>query len=417
MLQSTPYDAAAAEVAALPGTILPGTIAVGATQRSRYRAAPARDVTEEDWHRAVELLRVSFNGGPSWFGATPDPKDHLVWKLVDFPHPARAYFAEHQGDLLGFTATLARSWLVRGEPKRAMDIVDAALHPSMQGRVLMEAFRSLRREFETWRQTDFSFGFASHPASLRNRGFQGKEDLGQPLDTLVRPLDLFRYVRHAPPRRALPGPSRTRVQIELERRRRSRPAIARYAAWQGRMLRHRLRRPVEFSPLGSFDVLSVEAFDERIDAFFERAASAFDFIQVRDRTFLNWRYADPRAGAFDIRVAETDGKVLGYAVLRTSHAVADLADVLVLPGRLDVAHALVRDSITRAREQGAIAMRTWMLREHSYYAPLASLGFFRVRTSTKPVFHAGPEGDPDEIAFLGEPDARVHLMLGDSDHV
>jgi hypothetical protein len=25
--------------------------------------------------------------------------------------------------------------------------------------------------------------------------------------------------------------------------------------------------------------------------------------------------------------------------------------------------------------------------------------------------------DPDEFAFLTEPDARVHLMLGDFDHV
>lgn len=391
---------------------------VSAGPRPAFRSAATTDVTRADWERALALLRVAFNGGPGWFSNTADPIDHLLWKLADFPGPALAHFSEDGDTLFGFTATLGRSWLVRGERRVATDLVDAALHPDVQGRVLIDTFRSLRRDISRWPCADFAFGFASHPASFRNRGFQGKHDLGSPLETYVRPLDLVRFVRgdRSPPPT---GVSRTRIQIEMERRRRSsKPAIARLLAWQGRTVRQRLtRRPLDIKPQSPFDVRTVEHFDERFEHLVERAAEAFDLIQVRDRQFLNWRYRDDRAGQFTVRVAEADGEALGYLALRTGHATTDIGDLLVLPGRLDVAHALIRDAVELSRATGSSAIRSWMISGHPYEPLLTDLGFVRARTSTKPVFHANPRTDPAELAFLAEPTTRVHLMLGDSDHI
>mgnify|MGYP005817429477 CR=1 FL=1 len=389
-----------------------------AAARPAFRTVATDDVTRADWERALALIRVAFNGGPGWFSNTADPIDHLLWKLSDFPGPALAHFTEDGDTLFGFTATLGRSWLVRGERRVATDLVDAALHPAVQGRVLIDTFRSLRRDISRWERADFAFGFASHPASLRNRGFQGKHDLGSPLETYVRPLDLVRFVRGDRSQPAT-GVSRTRIQIEMERRRRSsKPAIARLLAWQGRTMRQRLtRRPLEIAPQSSFDVRTIDHFDERFDAFVDRAAEAFDLIQVRDRQFLNWRYADDRAGQFTVRVAESDGEMLGYLALRTGRSSTDIADLLVLPSRIDVAHALIRDAVELSRGTGSSAIRSWMISGHPYEPLLTDLGFVRARTSTKPVFHANPRTDPAELAFLAEPTTRVHLMLGDSDHV
>lgn len=209
------------------------------------------------------------------------------------------------------------------------------------------------------------------------------------------------------------------MQIEMERRgRSSKPAIARLLAWQGRTMRQRLtRRPLEIAPQSSFGVRTIERFDERFDAFVDRASEEFDLIQVRDCEFLNWRYADDRAGQFTIRVAEDDGEVLGYLAIRTGRSSTDIADLLVLPGRLDVAHALIRDAVELSRRTGSSAIRSWMISGHPYEPLLGDIGFVRVRTSTKPVFHANPRTDAAELAFLAEPTTRVHLMLGDSDHI
>ena len=395
----------------------PREVAAPARARPRIRAASGTDVTLQDWQQSVELLRVAFNGGPNWFEIPVEPRDHLVWKLVDYPGPTRAYFSEDHRMLVGFVATLGRDWLVRGQPRVATDMVDAALHPRVQGRVLVESFRYLRREINAWNGADFSFSFASHPALIRNRGFQGKHDLGQQLETFIKPLDLLRFVRGERTRSGT-GESRTRIQIEHERRRRRRPALVRLLAWEGRLVAHRLRRRAPSPDIGEpFAIGAIERFDDRVDGLFERAATEFDLIQARRADFLNWRYADPRAGHFTIRVAEAEGELLGYAVTRTTQATADLADLLVLPGREDVACALLRDSISVAREAGSSAIRSWMTRGHPYEGLLGALGFVRVRTSTRPVLHANPRTDPEELAFLESPGVRVHLMLGDSDHV
>jgi len=391
--------------------------------RLAMHSRDATEVTREEWRRTVELLTVAFNGGPGWTTATEDPIDHLVWKLVDFPGATRAFFGAaagaDDGALLGFAATLSRRWLLRGHPRLASDIVDAALHPSMQGRVLLELARGFQREIAAWPEADFAFGFASHPASLRNRRFQGRHDLHHPLDTHVRPLDLLRFVRGEPGRRTADGdgPSTTRAHIEATRRR-ARPTLARYLAWQGRITVQRLRNAsVDVRPQSPFTIATQSCFDERVEDFLPCVSPSFDLIQYRDCGFLNWRYTDARAGAFVIRVAEEQGRMLGYAVLRTGHHLADIADLLVLPGRLDVAHALIADTLGLARKSGAAAVRSWMIREHPYETILADQGFVRVRTSTKPVFHARPGSDTEELAFLRDPSARIHLMLGDSDHV
>ncbi len=391
--------------------------AASSRARFQFHAADASDVTREDWQRTVELLRVAFNGGPNWFEIPVEPADHLTWKLVDYPAPTRAYFSVDGESLVGFVATLARDWLVRGEPRVATDMVDAALHPRLQGRILVDQLRFLRREVAAWNGADFSFSFASHPALLRNRGFQGKHDLGRSLETYVKPLDLLRYVRGEGSVSGT-GISRTRIQIEHERQRRRRPALVRLLAWEGRLVAHRLRRRRPVIAGGEpFVVATVERFDERVNAFFDRAATEFDLIQVRRHDFLNWRYTDPRGGRFTIRIAEAGGEMLGYAVIRTALPTADLADLLVLPGRTDVAQALVRDAVHVARDAGSSAVRSWMMRGHAYEPLLSDFGFIRVRTSTRPVFHSNPRTDPEELALLEGADVRVHLMLGDSDHV
>ncbi|MGE3960073.1 MAG: hypothetical protein AB7F65_00155 [Dehalococcoidia bacterium] len=402
--------------------VRPAAKASASLARPRLRSADGPDVAVEDWDRAVELLRVAFNGGPNWFNAGVEPRAHITWKLVDYPGPTRAYFSEDQTSeddesLVGFVATLGRDWLVRGRHRVATDMVDAALHPRLQGRVLVDTFRFLRREVPAWNGADFSLSFASHPALIRNRGFQGKHDLGQSLETHIRPLDLVRFVRGD----RLPtaeGASRTRLQIEAERRRRRKPAAARLLAWQLRLMRQRLdRAPLDAAPQSSYAVTTADRFDGRVDALFERAAEAFDLVQVRHSDFLNWRYLDERAGQFTVRVAESGGEMLGYAVLNTARATADLADLLVLPGRLDVARSLVGDAMHLARQSGSSAVRSWMMRGHPYEPVLSHLGFVRVRTSTRPVLHANARTIPDELAVLESPQVRVHLMLGDSDHV
>jgi hypothetical protein len=161
----------------------------------------------------------------------------------------------------------------------------------------------------------------------------------------------------------------------------------------------------------------ISRFDERIDAFFEEASKPFDFIVDRTAQYLNWRYCDPRGGIFNPVLAELDEEILGYAVLKMSDGHGYVADLLALPGRRDVAAALIRYAIASTRRHRAMALTCWMPLHHTYTDLLRRHGFFdSVRNAGASVV-TGKAMRPEELAFLKEPTARAHITHGDSDWI
>lgn len=380
----------------------------------RIGVMDARNLTDAEEREIIELLRLAFNGGPGWFRLPGEPLDHLRWKLREFPYESRVYVGDQDGRIVMFGGRLFRRWLVRGHERVGRDGVEAAIHPDLQGRSLS----TRRREFvKQWGSPeDFSLSFASHPTSLHSRRKRGTQVIANPLENLVRPLDLARYTSRASAA-VDDASSRTRIALEGGRRRLPRPALARRGVWEARLLKQQvLHRPLRI-PVEGVTVRTLDRFDERIGPFFDQAALMFDLIQVRTQRFLNWRYTDPRGGPFTILAAESGGDLVGYAVTRATDQSAELADLLALPGRLDVAHTLLQDSLRLAREAGAPAMRAWMMRHHPYFRLLQHSGFLPIRRIVEPGFEAR-QTPAEELSFLAEdPQAPVHLMLGDTDHV
>ena len=378
------------------------------------RIIRAEDMTDAEVNSAIELLRLAFNGGPGWFALPVPEADHLRWKLIDPPFEGRAIMVhEDTGRLVGFSGRLLRRWMVRGEVHLGRDGVESALHPDYQGSGLYTRRSELSNAYP--REEDFRISFGSHPISLLVRKKKGTPNLANPLDNLVRPLDVAGYVRRRAAGDGRPTGSRTRIAIEGKRRRLPRPTLLKRAVWHARLLRQRLRhRPLQFYR-DDFTIRTVERFDDRIEQFFEAAARPFALIQVRDQATLNWRYADRRAGPFTIRIAEVRDEIVGYAVTRATDEGASLADVLALPDRDDVAHALIQDAMHLGRRAGSPAIRSWMLVNHPYHRLLLHNGFLPIRRIVRPAFT--DHGNTKDYGFMHDPHARIHIMLGDTDHI
>lgn len=169
-------------------------------------------------------------------------------------------------------------------------------------------------------------------------------------------------------------------------------------------------------PPAGCSIRDLQRFDRSIREFSDMASSQFDAIAVRSSDYLNWRYCDPRAAAFAVRLAERDGRVLGYVVSRVSYRKGYLADLLVLPGRLDVAAALVGDALISLQRAGAQEIECWCPPGHPYRAVLQRLGFMQTTKSFEILFQVRQENH-DFLAPLREHGAVVHFMLGDTDLV
>lgn len=98
-----------------------------------------------------------------------------------------------------------------------------------------------------------------------------------------------------------------------------------------------------------------------------------------------------------------------------------LADLLVLPGRIDVAASLIEQVVRLARTQGASAIECTMMQRHPYAPLLLAMGFVRLAgrsAELRSKFGVRNFGvSPEDFAVLAKPNARLHVVEADSDMI
>ena len=118
---------------------------------------------------------------------------------------------------------------------------------------------------------------------------------------------------------------------------------------------------------GDLEAEVLDGFDESFDDLFERVAAVVPCLAEKDAAFLRWRYGpgSPQAPVTILGV-RPGGRLLGYAVLRGASKGQDgyVLDLVALPGRQDVARALLRGATRHFRAAGprSSATDTWIPR-------------------------------------------------------
>jgi len=356
------------------------------------RLATLEELEDGDLEACVGLLEAAFGGWP------PQPVgvsavEHLRWKFeVPGPLPARMHLLELDGRLVALGLYLPRVFRIHGKVELANEGVDAAVHPDLQGQGLYSRRLELKAS-QADQGYQFTVNFTSHRLRPRTlSGWRPEVVPGQPR-SLVRARDVWR----------VPA-----LRVPPERRRRGYPlvpaAIEALRTWPG--LRRRASQP------SGCQIRSVDQFDQRFDALFEAAASQYDFVLERGHVWLNWRYADPRAGGHEILVAERDDELLGYAVYRRSSRGGMLMDLLVAPGREDVAAALLDTALAELKDRDSVSC--WASPGSAFEALAFSRGFLDVGYESEMALRTIACG-PELFAPFERTDGRVHVMPGDSD--
>src|SRR5690606_11196050 len=151
----------------------------------------------------------------------------------------------------------------------------------------------------------------------------------------------------------------------------------------------------------------------------QRASRPFSFIPYRDTPYLNWRYRDPRGGAFDVAIAEDGGELLGYVVTRRGQSRTHIVDILADPARPDALRALLRWVFDRALEADSEGVECWLMQHHPYVRGLQQFGFLRMRARSEELAHRlrldSQHIAPGLLTFIKQPRAAIHLVEGDTD--
>jgi len=344
------------------------------------------------------LLQDSFEDGWPGFAIPRTSADHLRWKLEGPNASAPSYvtLVEVEGRVVSMAVALREQVLVRGERLTFEGGADACTHPDYGGRGMF----SQRREFEAgnielW--LDGSLSNSGNPVVLRRR-----ERRGELMPPWVTPRVLVRVYNPL----GLAGLQRRaggRIPVPVL-------AVGLTPIWALASIRRRRR-----APGGGWELTPIEQFDDRFDDLFADAAQSFDFIKVRDVEYLNWRYADPRAGNYRTIAATEADQLLGFVTIKHASRRGHVMDLLVRPGRVDVAEALVGAADDAFRQVQVFAAMCWLPPTHPYRSALARYGFFDSRqpSGVSLKTYAGPHAR--SLDFLADPGAGVHIMLGDSD--
>lgn len=173
------------------------------------------------------------------------------------------------------------------------------------------------------------------------------------------------------------------------------------------------------------DTEVAQRFGPEASDFFDEVSSNFDIIVKRDHKYLNWRYADRRAGSFTILIARKGREVHGYLVLkmegRGESRIGHIADLLVRPESSEVADRLLREALRHAKEGGAVSLYCRLLYGHPYSGPLKRVGFIRLRQTPADrktrLTLCNRYNLPEIDRVLSKKDLKIHMMLGDTDMV
>lgn len=368
-------------------------------QEMAHDDATVRPMQPDELDEVFALVQAAF--GPDWprLPLAVPPLDHLKWKQASpliVPDDARVVHLD--GKIVGYVCPVRRNVWVRGDTVAGGSAGDFAIHPDYQGRHLT---KTLFSSFDTWSGPGpvpiWLYEAPTHPKMRRSMERRGERVfLANQVDRLVLPLKMGGGAIWGPGRRASVRPA-LRATRNLAR-----------VAW------NRLRWRRYSTPAPALTLRTVEQFDEQADALWAQARDVLDFAVVRDRTYLNWRYCDPRAGVYRVRASERHGDLTGFIVTALNGGDAQLVDVFTAPDDEDTLRALIEDTVIYLETEGAEALTVLLPRHHPYRRTFQRYGFIPGRASP---LRFGKRDDTLLDFLADDPAARLHLALGDSDAI
>lgn len=350
---------------------------------------------DQDLPALEALFLEAFDGAWPPFEIDCSVSDHIEWKLNSDPKTRGEQIVAtpvgSDDEVICAAIRIRRPGWMRGESRVLMDAADMSVRPDWRMIRLSRYLRAARVDLGQADEFDVLLQWLpNHPATRKNT--IDEPVLGNRVLVLCQPGSARNLI--SVPHRIGGWSQVRRVLTEA--------------------MRARLPRRSNGALTFAGQIVDLDRFDDRTDGVWNEARTHFEFAVERTQDYLNWRYADPRAGRFDIRAAIDSGELIGFCVTKAQSSPAEVVDLLVRPGRLDAIGALVSDAIARIRRHGDADIHVWLPTLHPYMATIRELGFYD--SGRDPSLHyVTAVMTSEELAFLGDPELPVHITQGDSD--
>ncbi|MCX6653666.1 MAG: GNAT family N-acetyltransferase, partial [Candidatus Bathyarchaeota archaeon] len=168
----------------------------------------------------------------------------------------------------------------------------------------------------------------------------------------------------------------------------------------------------------------ITKFDEKINTFWNKIKDQYNFIVVKDKNYLNWRYCDLRGGDYEIRVVEENENILGYIVLRINrikneYPLGYIMEILTLPEHRDVAELLIKDAAHYFEKRSINSIHATIVKGHPSERLLRRYDFIDNREK---IFVGVNPNNPENLGnelenFMHSTPDKLNYQYGESDTI
>ena len=291
------------------------------------------------------------------FGEIQDKEQWLKtwnWKYKNNPAGNPVIWVALAGDkLVANYAVIPVKMKIGDEIIEASQSVDTMTHPEYQGQgIFLELTRQVFSDAGK-QGKDIIYGFPNKMTSWHQKNWL---DVGE-LYAMMKPLNL----------KGILG-------ILVHNR-----LIINILAAVGNLVINLISR-VKIPPeVDGLKINRISSFDERINDLWQKVSNDYQIMVVRDKEYLNWRFVDVPGGDYTIYIAEIEGQVLGYTVVKCEEyselKIGRIFELTVPSGQQAIAQALILKAIEFFDREKADFILYRIIGNKAYHRVLKKCGF------------------------------------------
>lgn len=307
--------------------------------------------------------------------------------------PARILLAEDDGKIVGHNSLIFMLLKVGNQIVKACENTALMTHPEYRRQGIASKFeRQLRDETER-EGVHLTIGFASKASYVVDMKTGCFFDVVT-TRIVFRPLNWGNAIR-----------LRTSSRV-----------LSRFGAIVGNILYRVFFRAKGAPVVEGLTISQISSFDERINEFWARVSGQYEIMVVRNKEYLNWRYAAVLDLDYSIYIAEKGGEICGYLVLRCMQRGHTKVGVIfdIVTQSQQISQCLISRAVEHCEREKADVVYGTMIADrtliksfrNSGFVPFLKGGWFVVSSSSPHVSRK----------FLRDP-KNWYVQLGDSNDV
>ena len=303
----------------------------------------------------LNILQLAFN---NW-AKRKAPLEYWRWRYYDTPIKHLISLAVSDDIVVGVNHCSLMSIKMGNSKIPAFFAGDVVTHPNFRGMGIYSKLIDTNAAHTEKNGYKFGYWLSSNPIVLNSNIKRRNEIFPHSVSYLVRIRDIDLHIQMRP--------------VENE-------SILRFG-YSALATLNKIKTNLVTEPIANenYAIDEIKSFDERIDTFWDTVNGSYNFIIEKNRAYLNWRYCDSRGGDFVVRQAVKGEVVLGIVAIQLTsyngYQEGFVMDLLALPGRLDVADALLRNVCNYFDGLGVNAIYYMVIDGHPYQEISKKNGF------------------------------------------